>query len=429
MGGCYGRIKAKGDGHMSRVLDNFLRYVKIDTKSKENVEALPSTECQLELLSLLRDELIELGVPEVRMEKEGYVYAMIPGNVDAPVLGFMAHADTSPAFSGTDVKPCIRVYQGGKHRIGDSGLYLTEEDFPELKNYIGEEIITASGDTLLGADDKAGVAEIMAMAATLMEHPEIPHPPIAIAFTPDEEVGGGMDAFSTKSFGADFAYTVDGGELGEIECENFNAANFRLRIHGKSVHPGSAKNKMKNAVRMAQYFMSLFGEHDTPEHTEGYEGFYHFDTIQGNVSFVEIEFIVRDFDRDGFDERIAYLKKAVALMKARFGEECFELLEGAGYRNMREIIDKVPHLKDRAEQAMKNLGIVPKVHPIRGGTDGARLSYMGIPCPNLSTGGFGFHGPYEWIPVSSLERMVDVLLEIIHIYATNPVLEDEGDED
>lgn len=401
---------------MSEVLDRFLRYVSYDTQSKEDEEDIPSTSCQLALARLLRDELTQMGAVQVRMDDHGYVYAKILSNTSRPVpaLGFIAHMDTTPALSGRDVKPqLVKNYDGGDICLNQKlGIVLSPADFPELLEYKGQTLVTTDGTTLLGADDKAGVAEIMSMAAWLLAHPEKEHGDICIAFTPDEEVGRGADLFDVEGFGAAGAYTVDGGALGELEYENFNAAAARLIIQGSSIHPGSAKGRMKNALLIGMEFQSLLPAFENPMYTEGYEGFYHLDHMQGNVEQAVLEYIIRDHDREKFEKKKVFFQQAADFLNQKYGENTVQPMIRDSYYNMREIIEPHFYLVERAKAAMEELGITPQIVPIRGGTDGARLSYMGLPCPNLCAGGLNAHGKYEYVPVESMERIVELLVRL-----------------
>ena len=401
---------------MSEVLDRFLRYVSYDTQSKEEEEAIPSTSSQLALAKLLRDELTQMGAAQVRMDEYGYVYAKILSNTSrsVPALGFIAHMDTSPALSGRDVKPqLVKNYDGGDICLNqEHGIVLSPADFPELLEYKGQTLVTTDGTTLLGADDKAGVAEIMSMAAWLLAHPEKEHGDICIAFTPDEEVGRGADLFDVEGFGAAGAYTVDGGALGELEYENFNAAAARLIIQGSSIHPGSAKGRMKNALLIGMEFQSLLPAFENPMYTEGYEGFYHLDHMQGNVEQAVLEYIIRDHDREKFEKKKVFFQQAADFLNQKYGENTVQPMIRDSYYNMREIIEPHFYLVERAKAAMEELGITPQIVPIRGGTDGARLSYMGLPCPNLCAGGLNAHGKYEYVPVESMERIVELLVRL-----------------
>ena len=401
---------------MSEVLDRFLRYVSYDTQSKEEEEAIPSTSSQLALAKLLRDELTQMGAAQVRMDEYGYVYAKILSNTSrsVPALGFIAHMDTSPALSGRDVKPqLVKNYDGGDICLNhDLGIVLSPADFPELLEYKGQTLVTTDGTTLLGADDKAGAAEIMSMAAWLLAHPEKEHGDICIAFTPDEEVGRGADLFDVEGFGAAGAYTVDGGALGELEYENFNAASARLTIQGSSIHPGSAKGRMKNALLIGMEFQSLLPAFENPMYTEGYEGFYHLDHMQGNVEQAVLEYIIRDHDREKFEKKKVFFQQAADFLNQKYGENTVQPVIRDSYYNMREVIEPHFYLVERAKAAMEELGITPRIAPIRGGTDGARLSYMGLPCPNLCAGGHNAHGKYEYVSVESMERIVELLVRL-----------------
>lgn len=405
---------------MSKVVENFLKYVAIDTQSEPNVEAVPSTEKQRDLAKVLVDELVAMGAADVHLDEHCYVYATIPSNVEkeVPVLAFIAHMDTSDAVSGKNVKArIIKNYDGSDIVLNkELGFIMHTKEFPALKEKVGEDLIVTDGTTLLGADDKAGVAEIMAMAEYLLNHPEIPHGTIKIGFTPDEEVGRGVDFFDVEGFGADFGYTVDGGEVGELEYENFNASNFKIIVKGKSIHPGSAKGIMKNSLLMGMEFHRMLPEFENPAYTEGYEGFYHLESMEGGCDETIMEYIIRDHDAEKFDQKVEYFKSCVKFLNKRYGEGSFTIEELIGYRNMKEMVEPHMHLIDHAKEAMESLGIVPNVSPIRGGTDGARLSYMGLPCPNLCAGGHNGHGRYEFVSVQSLEKCVEIILKIIEIY-------------
>ncbi len=395
--------------------ERFLHYVGFDTQSDETSHTFPSTEKQLVLLRSLHDEMITLGLSEVSMDEHGYVMGSIPataGMGDRPIIGFISHVDTAPDMSGANVKPqIIENYDGTDIRLNDS-LMMTVADFPELSFYKGHTLITTDGTTLLGADDKAGVAEIMTMAEYFMNNPQIAHGKIRIGFTPDEEIGRGVDFFDVKRFGAQFAYTIDGGFEGELEYENFNAASAKLVIQGRNIHPGSAKGKMINALQIACDLQAMLPVGMRPELTEEYEGFFHLIHLSGSVERAEMSYIIRDHDRKLFEEKKQILSKAVAYLNAHLGEEAITLKLQDQYYNMKEQIDPYPELIERAQQAMKMAGVTPVVKPIRGGTDGARLSYMGLPCPNLFTGGMNFHGKYEYC---SLTTMYKALKTIIHL--------------
>ena len=359
-------------------------------------------------------ELTEIGLADAMIDENGYVYAFLPaseGCEKAPTLGLIAHMDTSPDVSGANVKPQIVKYEGGDIPLGH-GETVRADAFPFLTKYVGQELIVTDGSTLLGSDDKAGIAEIVSACAYLVEHPEVKHGRIAVGFTPDEEIGCGADHFDLARFNADFAYTVDGGELGEIEYENFNAASAKVTVQGVNIHPGSAKNRMKNAVLMAQELLTMLPPAETPAHTEGYEGFYHVHDFVGNESLATVSMIIRDHDRAKFEDKKAYLQGVVAYLNGKWGEGSFELSLKDSYYNMKEKILPHMHLIENAKRAMQTVGVEPCVVPIRGGTDGARLSYMGLPCPNLSTGGANFHGVHELIPVDSMHKMVEVLVEL-----------------
>lgn len=401
---------------MKTAIDRLLNYVSYDTESDEASESCPSTAKQLVLAEQLRKELIELGASDVRMSEYGYLFARIPATTDekVPVLGFIAHMDTSPALSGADVKPrIVQDYDGGDIVLNEEKqIVMKVADFSFLPGLKGEDLIVTDGTTLLGADDKAGIAEIMTMAEHLLTHPEIKHGEICIGFTPDEEIGRGADRFDVADFGADIAYTVDGGALGELEYENFNAASGKVTIHGASIHPGSAKLKMKNALLIGMEFQSLLPTFENPMYTEGYEGFYHLDVMNGSVEEAQMDYIIRDHDRAKFEEKKRFFADAAAFLNRKYGEGTVVCEIRDSYYNMKEKIEPCMYLIDTAEAAMRACGVEPIVVPIRGGTDGARLSYMGLPCPNLCTGGYNYHGKYEFIPVGSLEKTTEILVEI-----------------
>ncbi len=408
-------------GIMSVVLDNFLRYVKVDTQSQPDADCYPSTAKQLNLLRMLYEELLEMGASNVRMAKEGYVYATIPAtdpNPAIPALGFIAHVDTSDAVSGCDVKPrIIEKYDGGIIVLNEAlGMKLTPTDYPAMLSHVGEDFIVTDGTTLLGADDKAGVAEIMAAARYLIEHPEIPHGTVQVAFTPDEEVGRGVEFFDIQEFGADFAYTIDGGEVGEIEYENFNAANLRITIQGKSIHPGSAKGHMINSLLVAMELQQMLPAFENPAYTEGYEGFYHLTDMTGSCEKTTMEYILRDHDEEKLQDKLLYIERTAEFLNHKYGTDTVTIKKLGSYRNMKEKILPHMHLIENAKKAMERIHITPAVMPIRGGTDGANLSWMGLPCPNLCTGGHNYHGCYEYITVQNLEKCTDMILEIIKVY-------------
>lgn len=398
------------------VISRFLRYIAIDTQSEMGAETIPSTEKQFTLARMLVSELEEMGASDVRIDEHCYVYATVPSTADqpAPVLGLIAHMDTSPDYPGGCANPrMIRGYDGGEIvQNDDPYTAMGPEQYPDLLNYIGRDLITTDGTTLLGGDDKAGVAEIMALAEYLLKHPEIPHGTIRIAFTPDEEVGRGTDLFDVAGFGADVAYTLDGGEAGGIYYENFNAAAADVTVHGLSIHPGSSKNKMKNAVLMAMELQSMLPPAENPMYTEGYEGFYHLNDICGNVEQTKLHYIIRDHDMDKFLQKKAYFTRAVDYLNEKYGAGTFELSLRDSYYNMKEKIMPHLYLIDLAEEAMRELGITPHVTPIRGGTDGARLSFMGLPCPNLGIGAHNGHGRYEFVCIQSMEQTVELMVRI-----------------
>ena len=403
---------------MAEVVDRFLKYVAVDTQSAEISDTFPSTLKQHALARILADDLREIGASDVRYDEQYcYVYAKIPatdGGASTKTIGFLAHMDTSPEVSDENVRARIVAYEGGDIVLNEEGpIVMSVQDFPELANYKGKSLIVTDGTTLLGADDKAGVAEIMAMASYLLAHPEIKHGPIAIAFTPDEEVGGGVDHIDIEAFGADFAYTVDGGRLGELEYECFNAAAATITITGRSVHPGSAKGKMINAVRVAMELDSMIPESERPETTAGYEGFFHVTHIEGETEEASISYIIRDHDRTKFEEKKARMESMVSAINDTYGAPIARLTMKDSYYNMREVIEQGNEfLVDDAIEAMESLGIVPIVQPIRGGTDGSRLSYMGVPCPNLCTGGENFHSRFEYACVESMEKITELLVAL-----------------
>ncbi len=397
------------------LIKRFLTYVSYDTTSDEESETTPSSAKQLRLAAYLRDEMEEIGLKEVRLDEFGRVYGVLPpapGFEDRPKIGLIAHMDTSPAVSGTDIHPSIIRYEGGDIRLNDK-VSICRADFPFLDKYLGKEMIVTDGTTLLGADDKAGVAEILCAVEYLIAHPEIPHGRIAVAFTPDEEVGRGADHFDIEGFGCDFAYTVDGGALGELEYENFNAASARFFIHGVNIHPGAAKNKMKNAALIAAELISMLPQAEAPAHTEGYEGFYHVCDVAGNESEARVNMIIRDHDMTLFEERKAFVIRLQDYLNGKYGESTVELQLRDSYYNMKEKILPVMYVIERAEKAFRDLGIEPVISPVRGGTDGARLSFMGLPCPNLSACGYNFHGVHECVPVEDMYKMVEVLVKIV----------------
>ena len=403
---------------MSKVIEKFLNYVKIDTRSDENSTACPTTAKQHNLAKLLVKELEAMGADEITYDKEHcYVYATVPatkGCENRPVLGFIAHMDTAPAVTGENVKPRIIENYDGKDIVlnEEKNIVMKVSDFPELVEYTGKRLIVTDGTTLLGADDKAGVAEIMTMAEQLLLSRDIPHGKIRIGFTPDEEVGAGADHFDVKLFGADYAYTVDGGKLGELEYENFNAAGATVTFHGRSVHPGDAKNKMVNALLLAMEFQNMLPVFENPMYTEKYEGFYHLDLLSGSVEKAQAEYIIRDHDKDKFEQKKETFLKIGDYLNEKYGKDTVLIEMKDSYYNMREIIEQHMQLIENAKAAMEETGVNPIVVPIRGGTDGARLSYMGLPCPNLCTGGHNFHGRFEYICADSMEKIVEILLKL-----------------
>ncbi len=399
---------------MSKVVERFLKYVSYDTQSAEGVSKIPSTDKQFDLARALADEMREMGISGVGVDEHCYVYGFLPETAPGlPTLGFIAHMDTSPEVSGKDVLPrVLHDYPGGDIYLNRE-LSIDEETFPAIRDLVGQDLIVTDGTTLLGADDKAGVAEILTMCETLLAHPEIRRGKIAIGFTPDEEVGSGADLFDVKGFGADFAYTVDGGALGEIEYENFNACSADVTVNGLGIHPGSAKDKMKNAIHIAKEFDAMLPPFERPEHTEGYEGFYHLLSFTGKTEKAELRYIVRDHDMERFEARKKLMRKVAEFVNGKYGEGTLTLRIKDSYYNMKEKILPHFHLIETAKAAMEALGVAPIVVPVRGGTDGARLSYMGLPCPNLCTGGYFFHGKRELIPVQSLEKVSEILVEIV----------------
>lgn len=405
---------------MNNLVERFLRYVSVDTQSNEDSQTQPSTMKQLNLLSMLRDELLAMGV-EATLDEYGYVMARIPSNVDAhvPAVGFISHVDTSPDASGADIKPqIIRDYDGSAIALkGVDGLYLEPKDFPELLRHKGEDLITTDGTTLLGADDKAGVAEIMNAVEYIMTHPEFKHGPICIGFTPDEEIGRGVAKFDVARFGADYAYTMDGGEVGELEFENFNAAAATVTIQGRNVHPGYAKGKMKNAILIGMELNSLLPIEQRPEYTSDYEGFFHIISYKGTVENCTFSYILREHDLEKHEAQKAELRRCVDFINAKYGEGTASVEIRHQYYNMRKQVEPHYHIVEKAIKAMEMEGIKPKVQPIRGGTDGANLSFMGLPCPNIFAGGLNFHGKFEWVSIQSMEKASKVVLNIISLFA------------
>ena len=402
---------------MDKVVERFIRYAREHTASNPDSATYPSTGGQVEFMKKLEAELKTIGLKEVELDNYGYLTATIPANgvEDCPVIGFIAHIDTSPDFEGENINPqVIENYDGGVIKL-NNGIEINPAEFPEILNYTGRQIITADGTTLLGADDKAGVAEIVTAAEILMKNDKIKHGKIRIGFTPDEEIGRGVDFFDTEKFGAAFAYTLDGGELGELEFENFNAASAKIVISGQSVHPGDAKNKMVNALLVAHKIISMLPPAQRPEHTEKYEGFFHLVSLSGNVDKAEMQFLIRDHDFEKFEVKKKLLNEIVRLVNLELGKESVKLDLKDSYYNMRKKIEPVMHIVEIAKKAMEQAGVTPKIKAIRGGTDGARLSYEGLPCPNIFTGGHNFHGPFEFIPVPSMLKSVEVILNIVQL--------------
>ncbi len=398
------------------LMKRFTTYVKVDTQSNEDSETCPSTDGQWTLLRMLRDELESIGMEEVHLDENGYLFATLPSNTDkeVPVIGFLAHVDTATDFTGKNVNPQIVENYDGKAIVlnKEQGVVLSPDEYPNLKNYIGQTLITTDGTTLLGADDKAGVAEIVTAMDYLLKHPEIKHGKIRVAFTPDEEIGRGPHKFDVKAFGADFAYTMDGGPLGELEYETFNAASAKITVRGNNIHPGSAKGKMVHSAKIAMELHSLLPEDEVPERTEGYEGFYHLLSIHGDVEQTKLYYIIRDHDREKFEAKKTNLQSIVNRLKEKYGEENITLELADQYYNMKEKIEPVKEIVDIAHDAMKSLGIEPVISPVRGGTDGSQLSYMGLPTPNIFAGGENMHGKYEYVSVETMEKAVQVIVEI-----------------
>ncbi len=401
------------------IVDRFLKYVSFNTTSDENTKMTPSTPGQMVFAQYLTEELKSIGLQDVSLDNNGYIMATLPANTDKeiPVIGFISHIDTSPDMSGKNVKPrIIENYNGADILLNEEKVIVFEtEKYPEILKYKGQDIIVTDGTTLLGADDKAGVTEIVSAMEYLIQHPEIKHGKIRIAFTPDEEIGQGADHFDVKVFGAEWAYTMDGSEIGELEYENFNAAAAKVTFKGINVHPGYAKHKMLNSMRVAQQFLSMLPRHETPEHTEGYEGFYHLTAMQGSVEESTLNFIIRDHDRDRFERRKKEMQHLVNKINAEFGTETASLELRDQYYNMREKVEPVMHIVNLAFEAMEAVGVKPKVKPIRGGTDGARLSFEGLPCPNIFAGGHNFHGRFEYLPIPSMEKAMMVIVKIAEI--------------
>ena len=401
------------------IVERFLSYVAFDTQSSEETNVTPSTEKQRVFAQHLKEELIAEGLQEVELDELGYLYATLPANTDqqVPTIGFIAHMDTSPDASGKDVKPRIIKKYDDTDILLSEGIVTSVEKFPELRDHIGEDLIVTDGTTLLGADDKAGVAEIVQAMVYLQEHPEIKHGKIRVGFNPDEEIGLGAHHFDVEKFGCDFAYTMDGSEVGEIEFENFNAASAKITINGCSVHPGYAKDKMINAVRIATELVSLLPADETPEMTEGYEGFFHLTNLNGSVEKAQLSFIIRDHDREYFESRKAEMFDIVETINEKYGEGVAELEMKDQYYNMREMVEPKMYIIDIAKQAIAEAGMTPKIKAIRGGTDGAQLSFKGLPCPNIFAGGLNFHGPHEFLPIQSMKKAMMTVVNICRITA------------
>jgi tripeptide aminopeptidase len=402
-----------------QVIDRFLSYISIDTESDPNSETTPSTDKQWKLARLLHQELRELGL-EASIDDNAYVMATLPSNVDhhVPAIGFISHFDTTPDYTGANINPqVIENYDGEKIQLGKSSFILDPEYFEDLKLYKGQTLITTDGTTLLAADDKAGITEIMTAVKYLVENPEIKHGDIKIGFTPDEEIGRGAHKFDVEKFGADWAYTMDGSQIGELEYENFNAASAKVIIKGKIVHPGYAKGKMINSIYIAQQFIDALPKLETPEHTEGYQGFFHLHDIEGAVEKTTLEYIIRDHDKDHFEARKSFIQQVAEDINASLEQDAVQVIIKDQYFNMKEKVEPVMHIMETAKQAMINLDIEPIIKPIRGGTDGSQLSYMGLPCPNIFAGGHNFHGPYEYVPVESMVAATNVIIEIARLTA------------
>lgn len=403
------------------LVERFLKYVSFDTQSSEETEVTPCTPGQMVFAKYLKEELESLGLEDITLDEHGYLFATLPANIDKPVptIGFIAHMDTSPDMSGKDVSPrIVQNYDGSDIVLcAEENVVLSPSQFPELLDHKGEDLIVTNGKTLLGADDKAGIAEIVSAIVYLKEHPEIKHGKIRIGFNPDEEIGLGAHKFDVEKFGCDWAYTMDGGEVGELEFENFNAASAKITFKGRNVHPGYAKNKMVNSIRVANRFCAMLPAHETPEHTEGYEGFYHLISFNGDVEQTTVAYIIRDHDRARFESRKKKIERFISEINAEYGEGTATLELRDQYYNMREKIEPVMHIIDTAFAAMEAVGVKPNVKPIRGGTDGAQLSFKGLPCPNIFAGGLNFHGRYEFAPIQNMEKAMKVIVKIAELVA------------
>lgn len=396
-----------------RLTERLTRYAKVDTQSDASSETTPSTSKQWDLLNMLKDELEELGLKEITLDDNGYLFATIPGNVDAETVGFLAHVDTATDFTGTNVNPQVVKYNGGDIILNkENDIVMKEKDFPNLKNYYGHTLITTDGTTLLGGDDKAGITAIVTAAEEILNS-DIKHGDVRVAFTPDEEIGRGPHKFDVEKFNADFAYTIDGGPVGELQYESFNAAGVKVIIKGKNIHPGTAKGKMVNSLTIASKFVLEFDETDTPEHSEGYEGFIHLLNISGSTDETELEYIIRDFDKDNFESRKSHMRKIVKEYQSKYGEENILLELNDQYYNMKEKIEPKFYIVDIAKEAMESLGIEPIIRPVRGGTDGSQLSYMGLPTPNIFTGTENMHGRHEFTSVDDMEKASKTIVEIV----------------
>lgn len=403
------------------VTERFLKYVSFDTQSDETSGVTPSTEKQRVFAKYLKQELENVGLEDIYLDEKAYLYATLPANTDEklPVVGFISHLDTSPDLTGKNVSPrLVAAYDGGDIVLDEENkVILSPRQFPELNDHKGEDLIVTNGKTLLGADDKAGIAEIIAAMDYLKNHPEIKHGKVRVAFNPDEEIGLGAHNFDVQRFGCDWAYTIDGGEVGELEFENFNGASAKVTITGLNVHPGYAKDKMVNSILAAHKYIALLPALSTPEHTEGYEGFFHLISINGSIEKTVLTFIIRDHDRSKFEYRKNYMRKCGEMVNKEYGKDIVEVEINDQYYNMREKVEPMMHIIETAEKAMRNCGIEPKIKAIRGGTDGAQLSFKGLPCPNIFAGGLNFHGRYEFVPVQSLEKAQNVIVEIVKLIA------------
>lgn len=405
---------------MEKLIERFLRYVKLETTSDENSKDCPSTPGQIEFQYMLAEELRSIGMQDVEVDLNGYLMACLPSNTDkdVPVIGFISHVDTSPDCSAKNIEPKIHVYKGKTLVLNEKkNISLSAKEFPALVNYLNQEIITSDGQTLLGADDKAGIAEIVTAMEFLIKNPSIKHGEIKIAFTPDEEIGRGADRFDVQKFGVDFAYTVDGGPIGELEFENFNAATAKITIQGLNVHPGTAKNRMKNSMRIGMELNNMIPINERPEYTDGYEGFYHLTEFTGAVDYTKMAYIIRDHDKELFTRKKELMIKIVDHLNIKYGSGTVKLTMFDQYYNMREKLEPVMFIVELAQRAMESVGVTPLIKPIRGGTDGSRLSYMGIPCPNIFSGGLNYHSRYEFIPVNSMKKAVEVIVKIAELNA------------